>query len=505
MMKLSAIISVKMPRCSGKGLLALASLCLMAGLCIFAVSSAAIAAKGDLANVKAVSKHGAPFPITLGKAELVDVSGNVSDVLVADPSLIDVVAIQANRLYIVGLQVGDTNIIALDDEGNIVKRLDVHVSYDLQAIQSLVNELFPKETVQVRSVHDQILLTGNVSSPEVASRVANVVGHYVSDLQDEEGTADELVSNLMDVRGEQQVLLQVRIIEASRSVSRELGVNTNLNDPNELSAVTLFGNTPPSNLVSGSNALSLAGGPALSPAAPPAAFANLLFDSGLNGIGDVGIFVNALEEEGLVNTLAEPNLTAVSGQQAGFLAGGEFPVPSGLDNVGNVTIDFREFGVSLNFLPVVLSEDRISLQLNTEVSALDFDNAVSLAGVVVPGLSTRRADTTVEIPSGASLMIAGLLQSDAVKSLSALPGISKAPVLGDLVKSNSFSRDETELIVIVTPYLVEPYKEKERAVQAPPKKTRNPLAQSFAANMRRSFKTDKAMFAAGAPFGYILD
>lgn len=487
------------------GVLPVLALLLMTVMVAFGSSSLVYAAKGDLVGLEATPKKGTLFPITLGKAELVDVSGAVADVLVADPSLIDVVAIQANRLYIVGLKVGDTNIIALDDSGNIVKRLDVHVSYDLQAIQGLVDELFPKETVQVRSVHDQILLTGNVSSPEAASRIANVVGSYVGDLQDQDGTADELISNLLDVRGEQQVLLQVRIIEASRSVSRELGVNTNLNDPNELSAVTLFGNTPPGSVSRSIDSLSFAGGPALSPDAPPAAFANLLFDSGIRGIGDVGIFINALEEEGLVNTLAEPNLTAVSGQEAGFLAGGEFPVPSGLDNVGNVTIDYREFGVSLNFVPAVLSEDRISLQLETEVSALDFDNAVSLSGIVVPGLSTRRADTTVEIPSGASLMIAGLLQSEAVKGLSALPGVSKAPVLGDLVKSNSFSRDETELIVIVTPYLVEPYKEEDRAVQAPPKRSSNPLAQAFAANIRRTYKADEGMFSGDAPYGYLLD
>jgi len=150
----------------------------------------------------------------------------------------------------------------------------------------------------------------------------------------------------------------------------------------------------------------------------------LLVDSGLDGIGQIGIALNALEERNLVNILAEPNLTAVSGEQAGFLAGGEFPVPAGRDQVGNVIIDFREFGVSLNFKPVVLSGERISLQMNTEVSSLDFESAVTLANLQVPGLDIRRAETTVEIPSGGSLMIAGILRSDTLEGMAGLPGIS---------------------------------------------------------------------------------
>lgn len=454
------------------------------------------AAKGDLRAVGMSDlKHGAPLVVALGKAELVDISGAMADVLVADSSVIDVMAVQANRLYIVGLEVGDTNVIVLDDAGNVVRRLDVHVAYDLQAIQSLVEELYPREDVQVRSVHDQILLTGTASSPEVASKISNLVGHYVGDLQDDSGsTTDELISNLLDVRGEQQVMLQVKILEASRNVLRELGVETGVNGADALD----------SSGRGDSFQFSTGDGIALSEEA--AGIASFIANPKLDGIGDINVILNALEDESLANILAEPNLTAVSGEQAGFLAGGEFPVPTGRDQVGNLTIEFREFGVSLNFRPTVLSSERISLQMNTEVSSLDYGNAIVLEDTTIPGLDVRRADTTVEMPSGASLMIAGLLQSEAVKGMSGLPGISNTPILGDLVSSDSFQRAETELIVIVTPYLVEPYADEEK-VERIPRQRNNPLSHAFAANIRKYYAPDEDddLFAGEDVYGYILD
>ena len=462
---------------------------------ITVLSPSAIAAKGDLRAPDAVK---APLTVTLGKAELVDVEGFVADVLVADSSVVEVMAIQSNRLYVVGLEVGDTNIIVLDDVGNVVKRLDVHVAYDLQAIQSLVKELYPKEAVRVRSVHDQILLTGSVSSPAAANKIANLVGHYVSDLTDSNDPIDQLLANLLEVRGQQQVMLQVKILEASRNILRELGLQTGLNDPNALNTTSR----------GDSFALSTGAGIALSQEA--VGIASIVADTGIDGIGEINTVLNALEDESLVNVLAEPNLTAVSGQQAGFLAGGEFPVPTGRDQVGNLTIEFREFGVSLNFLPTVMSSDRISLQMNTEVSSLDNDNAIVLEDTTIPGLDVRRADTTVEIASGNSLMIAGLLQSEAVKGMAGLPGISGAPVLGDLLSSDRFRRAETELIVIVTPYLVEPYVDRGKVevvnIAPPISQKDNPLAKAFAANIRRKYGAQNAADLEDLDgFGYLMD
>ena len=472
---------------------------------VFAVSyHEAQASKGDLQSIGAPAPH--VVTVTLGKAELIDLPGNVADVLVANSDVVDVQAVQSDRLYLVGLQVGDTNIITLDEKGDVLKKFDVHVSYDIMVIQKLIDDLFPKENIQVGAVHDQILLTGTVSTPGAAAKAVNMVGHYVGDLQDQGGSFDSLVANMLEVRGEQQVMLQVKIVEASRTILKELGIETYANDPNELSATTLFGGVPLNSTTSRGDQFNFATGAGIALSQDPTGILGGVVDSGLRGVGLLAFELNALEQENLVNILAEPNLTAVSGEQAGFLAGGEFPVPVGRDQVGNLVIEFREFGVSLNFRPQVLSDDRISLQMNTEVSSLDFDNAITLADVQVPGLDVRRAETTVEIASGGSLMIAGLIQSDALENMSGLPGIKDTPILGDLVSSDGFRREETELVVLVTPYLVQPYAEKERIEPVIPRQKSHELADAFAANLRREFGfEDDALFAHDEPFGYLID
>ena len=478
---------------------------LMIGAYVVATSAAHVmAAKADVDIQEQIETDQGPLVVPLGKAELVDLEGEIADVLVANPSIIDVQAVQSNRIYVVGVSVGDTNIIALDANGDVIKRLDVHVAYDLKAIQALIEDLFPDERAKVSAIHDQILLTGLVSTPEMAAKIVNLVSHYVGDLMDETGTMDELVSNLLEVRGEQQVMLQVKILEATRSVLKEYGLETYLNDPNEAATATIFGGSPLNSATSRGDSLNFATGGGIALSQEAAALGGALFETGIRGIGLMALELNALEEENLINILAEPNLTTISGEEASFLAGGEFPVPVGRDNVGNLVIEFREFGVSLNFRPIVLSDKRINMRLNTEVSSLDFENDVSAGDIIVPGLDIRRAETTVEMPSGGSLMIAGLLQSDAIKGMAGLPGIRKTPILGDLVSSDSFQREETELVVMVTPYLVEPYAEKQRAKKAPKQKS-NKLAQAFATNIRRAFEVEDDLFAMDKRFGYILD
>lgn len=235
----------------------------------------------------------------------------------------------------------------------------------------------------------------------------------------------------------------------------------------------------------------------------------LFFDDN-QGFGPLKVALQALERQGLVNTLAEPNLTAISGETAGFLAGGEFPVPVGRDNEGNVTLEFKQFGVSLNFTPVVMSKDRISMQLATEVSALSDSNGLELVGTNIPGLTVRRAQTTVEMGSGGSIMIAGLIQSDTVNSFNGVPGIMDVPILGDLFKSKSFERNETELVIIVTPYLVEPFAkpEAELANSMEPEKvaTLSPLSKTFLGNLNRIYGDRVPDDAVKGPaFGYLVD
>ncbi len=387
-------------------------------------------------------KHKTPtVNLMLGKAEMVDLGGDVADILVADPNVADVQAVKSNRLYIVGSALGDPNIIALDSEGNVVKKLNVHVQMDVEKITDMVHELYPNEDVQIRALTDQVILTGDVSTPAVANKVANLVGHYASEIQELDGRPiDQIIVNMLGVQGERQVMLRVKIVEASRSALKDLGLELNSTGGGgvgDLAASfvtsTALGLTSPTQLAAGT----------------------LGYSSG--DLGAMSLIARALEQEGILNTLAEPNLTSISGEQAGFLAGGEFPIPTSLDQNGNIVYEFRPFGVSLNFRPIVMSKNRISLQLNTEVSTTSFDQNLQLNGINVPTFNVRRADTTVELPSGGTLMIAGLIQSESISGLTQLPGVGDIPVVGDLLKSDSFQRSEPEVIVMVTPYLVEPF------------------------------------------------
>jgi hypothetical protein len=250
---------------------------------------------------------------------------------------------------------------------------------------------------------------------------------------------DQTIMDLMKVSGEQQVMLKVRIMEVARANLREYGI---------------YPRYQPDNGGNEGRFLSDIGAGLVAPT--PFATGSLFFDDN-GGFGPLGLTLQAMQQKGLINVLAEPNLTAITGETAGFLAGGEFPIPSGRDNQGNVIIEFKKFGVSLNFTPRVLSKDRISLLLDTEVSSLDKDRGLTLESVDIPGLSVRRAQTTVEIGSGGTIMIAGLIQSRTTQGLNGLPGASELPIIGELFKSKSFNRDESEVLIVVTPFLVKPY------------------------------------------------
>lgn len=474
---------------------------------VMAAFNVAYASKVDLRDIPLYQSNDEAIDVMIGKGTVFALPSGVSDVMIANTSIAEVTPLKSGQLYIAGIGAGDTNIIIVDASGNVMAQHEIHVRFDTLAIQNLVNRLFPDEKVVVNSIHDQIILTGHASSPNKASQIANLIGHYVSDLQDEDGKEiDELISNLMTVGGTQQVMLRVKIAEVSRSIIKELGIETSVNDPDTL-ATNIFGRDPASSLSDGTNSLSsrIVGGQTGLTEDPFAAL-SLTADSGIGGIGFVNVFLNMLEQDNMANILAEPNLTALSGEEAGFLAGGEYPVPVGRDRNGNVVIEFRPFGVSLNFRPKVLSNDRISLQLNTEVSALDFESSVTLAEINVPGLDIRRAETTVELPSGGTLMIGGLLQSENVKGLSGLPGVMNTPVIGDLIKSDSFQRSETELVVMVTAYMVEPYADETQAVPINKKEKNNFLARTFAANIREVYGEigRKALSNENDKIGYLI-
>lgn len=423
--------------------------------------------------------------LTSGKAETVELPTAISDLLVASPAVADVGVLRTNRLYIVGRNVGDTNILAFDESGNVLAEISVHVRIDDRTITDTIGNFFPDEDVQIKTIGDNIVLTGRVSTPAVANQVRDIASRFRVDDEQE-------IVDLMTVAGEQQVMLKVKIIEADRSVLRELGASTSLSSDTG----TAIGNN--------GAYLSSTAGLGLTATQPFSLGTLLLTDS---AFGQALFNVQALERDGLVNTLAEPNLTAISGESAGFLAGGEFPVPTGADDQGRIQIEFKQFGVSLDFRPIVLSKQRISLQLETEVSALDQQSNVTLGeGINIPGLTVRRARTTVEMASGSSLMIAGLLKSETTNALNGLPGVSSIPVLGDLFESKSFARDETELVVIVTPYLVQTFAEAnadraeaEEAMRLPlNKRLYTTLSQVYGSNVPEEIKN-------GPEFGYIIE
>lgn len=411
-----------------------------------------VVASGNDAVAKGINKK---VELVAGKAATVDLGESVSDVLVANPSVVDVGTLRSSRLYLVGKEIGDTNVLAFDGDGNQLADISVHVKVDQASLSAAMNEFFPGEKVEVRTINSNVVITGTASSPLAANRIRDLASRFV--------TQNQTVVDLMSVRGEQQVMLHVKVMEARRSVLREYGIETSYKD----------------RLLSGSG---------IGLTAPqPFATGSLIFDD--NGkFGPLQVSLEALERDGLVNTLAEPNLTAISGETAGFLAGGEFPVPVGTTDDGNtVTLEFKQFGVSLNFTPTVLTEDNISLHLATEVSALADDLGLSLAGVDIPGLTVRRAETTVEMSSGGSIMIAGLIQSGTADNYNSIPGIGKLPILGELFKSKSFQRDESELIIMVTPFLVKPFAEARAQMASAAAAAPSPVAPA----LRPAMKVDE--------------
>jgi pilus assembly protein CpaC len=277
--------------------------------------------------------------ITRGKSRVIEVNANIADVLVADPSVIEVGAMKSNRLYLIGAALGDTNVMIFDGEGNAIEELDVHVRVDEVTLQKTMEKLFPDQDIIAKTVNDDIMLTGSASNPSVAARIQEVAARFAGQ--------DEAVVNMMTVKGEQQVMLKVKVLEISRNILNELGLDTDLS----------FGRGATDALFSTAGAVGLT-------APTPVGAGQLLFDAGAATISTI---FQALERDGYITTLAEPNLTAITGQNARFLAGGEFPIPTEIDDEGNVTYEYKPFGVSLAFKPTVMSKNRINLRVSTEV------------------------------------------------------------------------------------------------------------------------------------------
>jgi len=437
--------------------------------------------------------------LSIGKAEVVEIKGDVSDIIVSNPSLVEVGPVKDGQIYLIGSAPGTTNILIMDQAGNLIRQLNVTVNADVGPIAEKIAAEFPKEHVNVEALGGQVILKGSVSDARTAARIKDVVSRFVPD--------KATVINNMTVADGQQVMIHVKIVEVSRNLLNELGLETdigNLNAGNfsaQHSTAAVGGG-----IATGTPSLTgpLVNNPLFGLTVEPS-FGNgsLIYDSG--GTGPISLLIHALERDGLVNTLAQPNLTAISGENARFLAGGEFPIPSARDNNGNIMYEYHPFGVSLAFRPVVLDKNRINLQISTEVSEVSTELTLQLPGITVPSFSVRRAETTVELASGGSLMIAGLIESGTVQRMNGLPGIKDVPVLGALVRSESFTRNETELLIMITAYLAEPIAEKQAERVADPVKRTEPLNEALAQSMALSYGNIVNNYTKDAPFGFIME
>jgi pilus assembly protein CpaC len=381
------------------------------------------------------------LPLGIGKSIVIDLPRDIKDVLVADPKIANAVVRSAQRAYIIGAAVGQTNIVFFDAMGQQIAAYDIAVTRDLNGIRAALKQTLPNADIKIEGLGDGVMLSGSAASPQEAQQAGELAARLA-------GGAEKVVNSIA-VRGRDQVMLKVTVAEVQRDIIKQMGIDLSASLNYGTSAVT-FNNANPFTALG----------------------RNLVAGNGLVGsfgsTPSVTATMRAMESAGVARTLAEPNLTAISGESATFLAGGEFPVPAGYacdpaTHVCSIQLSFKKFGISLNFTPVVLTEGRISLHVMTEVSELSTDNSITLSqsvtttttnSVTIPSIKTRRAETTLEIPSGGSMAMAGLIQEQTKQAINGLPGLAQLPVLGALFRSRDYVNRNTELMVLVTPFIV---------------------------------------------------
>ena len=378
----------------------------------------------------------------VGKSVVIDLPRDVKDVLVASPEIANAVIRSTRRAYLIGVKVGQTNIYFFDADGRQIAGFDIAVTRDLNGVRAALRQLYPQADIKVEGVGDGVVLSGNVASATESQQAYDLCTRLVGD-----GTK---VANNISIRSRDQVMIKVTVAEIQRTVIKQLGVDFNGSLGYGTGVLNLNTDNPFS-----------ANGQALS---------NTAFTG---SIKSVSATLQAMERAGVLRTLAEPSLTAISGESASFIAGGEFPVPGGFvcattNGIQScqLAINYKKFGVGLNFTPVVLAEGRISLKVMSEVSELTKDNALTLAqagnnNVIIPAVQVRRAETTLELPSGGSLAMAGMIHDQTKQQINGVPGLMQLPVLGALFKSRDYINNQTELVVIVTPYIVRSVARKE--------------------------------------------
>ncbi|MEZ5690156.1 MAG: type II and III secretion system protein family protein [Rickettsiales bacterium] len=406
--------------------------------------------------------------VPISRSSVVVMPGVAKEVVVANPDIADVHVNNENTITVIGKLAGKTNIRVFSGSGKLLQTLNVSVGYDLPAIRHALKKFIPDETIGVEMINTSVALTGYVRNNSSVDRALKIVQEYITNASGvqkgqgdqknkskdaTEGSAYPKIMNMLKLVSGQQVMIRVRVAEVNRDALKRLGVD------------------PQAVFNSGNFAFSGALGTATEGITAGSTAAWRILDDQYRGTGflrwngsdrSLGAAINMLERDGLVKTLAEPNLVAVSGEEAEFLAGGEIPVvaPSSATpgSPVSVTVEYKPIGVSVKFTPDILSENRIRMKVQPEVSEVSDADAVLLSGFRVPSISTRRAKTVVELAPGESFMIAGLLKDETRSSIDQLPGIKEVPVLGALFRSTEFQRNESELVIAVTPYIVDPLK-----------------------------------------------
>ena len=369
--------------------------------------------------------------VPMNRAVVVESDVPFAELSIANPGIADISTLSDRSIYVLGKAPGRTTLTLLSPDGQLISNVDVHVTPDIAEFKERLQQILPGERIEVRTANDGIVLSGQVSSTAKLDRALDLANRY----------APDRVSNLMVVGGTQQVMLKVRFAEVNRSISKNISSSFALRDGGRLRGES-------GTYLSGSNGLGTG-------IVPREDVAGAIALGGSIGGLEFEVLIEALEAKGMVRTLAEPNLTALSGQEARFLAGGEYPVPVSQTN-NTVTVEFKPFGVELNFTPVVVDQDIINLTIDAAVSSIDPANGIAVSGFEIDAFKRRETSTTVEMRDGESFAIAGLLQDDFRDLNSQLPWVGDIPILGALFRSSEYQRSQTELVIIVTPHLVTP-------------------------------------------------
>lgn len=467
------------------------------------------------------------FPIHRGiklgrnKSMLIEMPRELRDVIVSNPEIMDTVVQHSNRVYLIGKKVGQSNAFFFDANGEQIAVFEVSIEHDTAVLDALFRRLIPGSTIKSEMLNETVILTGSVRNPSDSNRAADIASRFITTPNAEQDAKHKMkVINMLQVEAEEQVMLKVTVAEVERSVLKQFGINIGAEiSKGNFATGLLTANNFPLTTVAGLGGAMQAG---TATAAPYGQGCSLVgtqifpgivghsgnFGSWNSGNNCVSQAIKALERNGLIKTLAEPNLTAISGETAKFLAGGEFPIPVSV-NSGQIGISFKEFGIGVSFTPVVLSEGRINLKIETEVSELSNAISVQIAGIGIQGLKKRMAKSTVELPSGGTLAMAGLISDDTRKNIDGLPGLKDLPILGTLFRSQDFIKRETELVILVTPYLVRPAARQNMARPTDGLSPASDLKTNVLGHMNRIYGKNAPVAAdgglKGGDIGFIVD